>query len=296
MMGIHVRTLSFAGDIDKKLGFSTFSIIIHPEMPAAARHMEKALGSLDWNVLRIRFMEDTPATWQFMDRIQTSLDGQQVRPSITLSCPIPPEGDVLARFGRSYRKNIHQRMRRLDRDADVVFRPILEDRVDAAVDTYAMQHIERWADKGGSFFCDPDNVVFLKSLTTMSLSQGTGYAYELLIDGEVAAQRFGFKEGDTAWGYMVGMNNAFADYSPGLLLLNQVMEALRDKGVSMLNLGEGGQAHKYHMGVQEAQLLGMQANRGLVSTISKAASSSLAKRLDSVLGFKHRLLKDDRTG
>ena len=294
IMGMPVRTLSFAGDIDRKLGFSMFSILADPGTQTVARCLEESLRAMDWNVLRARFMEDTLVTRQFMESIHLDLEGQQVSPSISLSVPIPQSGDVISRFGRSYRKNIHQRIRRMDRDADVVFRPIAHDRIEAAVDTYARQHIERWSARGGSLFQDPDNISFLKSISKSALSQGSGYAYELLINDEVAAQRFGFMEKSMAWGYMVGMNNAFADYSPGLVLLSHVMEDLRARGVHTLNLGEGGQAHKYHMGVLEARLLGVQAGRGLVSTLSKAVNSPLAKRLDSTLGIKSRLLRDER--
>ncbi len=161
--------------------------------------------------------------------------------------------------------------------------------VKKAIGTYAEQHIQRWSSKGGSIYLDPANVAFLGSAIHSAFLEGFGWGYELLINDRVAAQQFGFVENqDMVWAYILGMNNDYAHYRPGMLLELLVMTDLKDKGYTSVNMGDGADVYKYRLGGKETYTQGLEVRRGLASWVSRASNNTMIKRIDSRLGILDR--------
>lgn len=287
-----IKMLTLIGDMDMRLGLNTLRVLSLPDRPNIMDEVMGSIAELDWNILRTNFMEDTDDTRQLLELFQSTwkCDGDMSSPTIT--CHLPKEGDITSCFGKSTRSKLRQQIRRLEREGRLELRPVPSYDMDRAVRTYTRQHIERWSTKGGSIFLDPENVDFLTRAMELSVRNGFGFAYELLIDKEVAAQQFGFIDRGCACGYRSGMNNSFHSSSPGKLLTYYVMTDMRDRGLTMFNLGEGGEEYKYHMGGQARQLVGQRAKRGMVSVISTVADSTMMRNIDSLLMLRKRLLRE----
>jgi CelD/BcsL family acetyltransferase involved in cellulose biosynthesis len=110
---------------------------------------------------------------------------------------------------------------------------------------------------------------------------GQGFAYELIIDGDVAAQMMGFTDGDKAYCYRIGMDNRFMKCSPGWLISYHVMADFQARGFRSFVLGRGSEEYKYQMGGVETTLVGIGATRGIATWMARFASSRPAKAIDS---------------
>ena len=291
--GVPLRTLMLIGNSRGKLGFSPVAILAEPGRPDAVSAMVSGISGMEWNVLRTMYMEDIGSVAHYIADMSSACGRCEPAPSNAVIRSIPEQGDIAESLSRNTRKSMYRAMRALEREG-AELRPITVAGAEAAVDTYARQHIERWSARGGSLFQDHRNTRFLRSIVETSLSEGFGYAYELVVDGEVAAQDFGFLDGNRAWGYRVGMNNAFEDRSPGLVTAYRCLTALRERGIRTISLGAGNEGHKQHFGGTEVPLAGLWSLRGVPSWLYGAISSGPGRRLDEALGVRRRLFKADR--
>ncbi len=172
---------------------------------------------------------------------------------------------------------------------DLEFRHIPFEGIDAAVDVHVEQHIGRWGTKGGSLFSDPRNVTFLKDILKISYSKGFGIGYELKLGDEVLAQTFAFEDLDVVRAFRIGMNNKFSKMSPGMVAAYLFMTEMNKKGHTSIELGQAGAGdYKHRLGGVEMPITWLTVRRGLPSFLSRAMSSPVGQRLDSVLGIKER--------
>jgi len=262
--GIPVRTLSFIGDNTGggRLGLTTFRALFRPGRTDVLDKIIEGIKKLDWNHLRAIHMEDVGPAHQLMAGIRSMWRCHEYPPDSTVMLTVPESGDIMAGFKKGMRRETQRRSRNLEREHQVVYRQITGEDIEAAVEVYARQHIERWRDRGGSLFQDPRNVRFLGQAMSGALANGYGYAYELLVDGEVAAQEFGFLEDHLSRAYMTGMNNAYARYSPGILLSVFILNSLRERGLTVMDVGVGESGYKADMGGVRMPLIGLGASRG----------------------------------
>ncbi len=288
---ISISILSYVGQ-GGDLGFNNLRVLFEPSRPEVLDRIVVETGKLDWNIMQTSYMEDNWYNRLMVDRLKSSWNTQEIAPVAMTIYPFPESGDILGGFGKKTRSNIHNRMNNLEKADRVKLRPIPVDDLDRAIEIYGEQHIGRWQERGGSIFNERKNFEFLKRVLQVSLNKHFGFAYELLIDDQVAAQTFGFLEGDFARGYMMGMNNDFAKYSPGLLMMTYAMDDLRTKGVRAVDTGAGMEGYKQHMGGYQIPMIGLQAKRGMVSFLSNVANSWAARRIDSAFGLKGRLFND----
>gem|GEM_PF-5671997 len=106
--GVPVRALSFAGDIDRKPGFSDCRVMVDPARREAIDDFLGMLSPLDRNIIRLRSMEDAPETGNFLEGIRNDwgeeslpssvssagCSGTAVRGRHTLRSARPPCGPV----------------------------------------------------------------------------------------------------------------------------------------------------------------------------------------------------------
>lgn len=281
---IPLRALTFVGGRSGKLRYHHVGVLADPGRPDVPERIASEVQKADWDILRMRYMSDSDVTKMLASLMCNDGTCWEYPPTPNIICSIPETGNVICNFGSRTRKNVRQKMRRLEKDTAVQFRAVSADGVERAVDLYAQQHIKRWRRKGGSLFGDPENVLFLRKMVSISIAEGFGYMNELLIDGRVAAQEFGLIDHDIARLYRGGMDDDFAQYSPGILLMCYLMEYLREKGIHEIDMGRGREEYKIHLGGQVRHLPGLYGRRGLASLLFRLDNTAPVKKLAAVCG------------
>ncbi len=274
-----VRVLALAGRVTDRLFISPSTVMVAPGRNDVLDEMLSAIRRIDWSVLSAIYMENIPAASRFIERAGSMWHPEEHASGSLLTINLPEGGDIADTFEKGARKNYYKSVKTLERDGhQAELRRVAADDLDRAVGVYVAQHIERWESKGGSYFRIPENANFLRSAFREAALRKQGFVYELLIDGEVAAQNFGFVDGDRASSYRLGMNNAFMRYSPGWMIKHMGLTDLRDSGVRKCDSGVGDEKFKQKMGGMETPLLGMRTSRGAVSLLNRVAGMAAARR------------------
>ncbi len=268
--GIPIRVLSLAGDMGGKLRLTTNSVLYPPGRADVLKAMLKEIGKLDWSILWTINMERSSSVDDYVQGIRSSWNVMECDVNKGLEIPLPPTGDLSETYDGNAKHNFRKLVNRLEREGvEARLEKIAAEDIDRAVDEYARQHIERWASRGGSYFRDPENIKFMKRSTAEGYARGQGFAYQLLMNGEVAAQVFGFTEGKRAYAKRLGMDDRFSRYSPGWLICNRFLTLLRDQGAEVCDMGWGRERYKYEMGGREVQLVGIGATRGIATLAAR---------------------------
>lgn len=289
--GFPVRALSLVGDADTKLTLDPLRFLVPPDRPDVMDRMVRGIGRLGWNILNVNYLEDADETRLLIDRVQRSWETCTPTAMTTTACRLPETGELMDHYGSHTRHKLGQAIRKAEREVGLEFRAVPPERAGEAVTTYVRQHVERWGAKGGSIFKDPENVDFLRVLMRESMARGDAAAYELLMNGEVAAQEFSFKDGEICRGFRLGMNNAYSKYAPGMIMAYLVMTECRDRGFREFSRGSGGESYKLRTMGEERTLMGMQARRGVVSWLTQIAAAAPARPANPSPGMKGGLLE-----
>ncbi|MDW5562452.1 MAG: GNAT family N-acetyltransferase [Methanomassiliicoccus sp.] len=282
--GFPFKMLTLAGDVKGLLRLYTNSVLYRSEDPEALESLVMAIKRQDWNVLWTANMDRCKLVDQYMEKASSTWNCLDFDPVSKVTIPIPDSGEISCLFDKKGKRTLKKALNKIEREGHrMTFRNVPYEDIDRAAETYAQQHIGRWATKGGSHFSNTNNVDFLKMASKAAYTRKKGFVYELEIDGQVAAQMFGFLEGRTAYGYRIGMSNDFMPYSPGWLICNSLFAELREKGIECCVMGRGSERYKYEMGGVESPLVGIGATRGIASWVSRIASSRPVKAIGSRL-------------
>ncbi|MBI0583767.1 MAG: GNAT family N-acetyltransferase [Methanomassiliicoccus sp.] len=286
--GLPIKVLALAGEMKGRLRLSTTSPMYRPDCSDSLSMMIDKIKSMDWGLLTTINLDSNNANQRYVDAVRSVWRTEEYPVAKKMTVSLPGSGSIADTFDKKTRKNLEYRERLLEREGhDVMYRRVPSDGIDAAVETYARQHIERWEDKGGSYFQDLDNVRFMKVCSTLSHHAGRGHVYEMLIDGEVAAQDFYMVDGTIAYGDKTGMNNRFMRYSPGWLVQTHALDDLRDRGMESCVMGVGGEKYKSEMKGEESPLIGIRATRGGAAFFSRLRNTPIGKHLDRRLGVSN---------
>jgi CelD/BcsL family acetyltransferase involved in cellulose biosynthesis len=287
-----IKVLALAGEMKDRLRLSTTSLLYAPERKDVLDRMLNEIKRLDWSLLTTINLRTSQANTMYLDSVKATWQSQDYSSGKLLTYPLPKTGNMIESLEAKPRGNLKNRINRLERDGrKVEYRRLSSEDIDRAVDLFAKNHVERWTPRGGSYFQDPDNVRYLKHSTAQSFRAGRGHAYELLIDGKVAAQEFDIMDGTTCYGDKLGMNDEFMTYSPGWLMMMHVMTNLRDQGAERCVLGVGGEEYKYKLGGVEEPLIGVRATRGAAAILARISRSSVVRKMGSQIGFSTDKIK-----
>jgi CelD/BcsL family acetyltransferase involved in cellulose biosynthesis len=101
--------------------------------------------------------------------------------------------------------------------------------IEASLPTFFDQHVRRWAKVGkGSLFRDPLQRRFYAALARAGHESGWLFFSSVDVDGEPIAFHFGFDYGHVVTWYKPAFEPDYADHSPGMVLIHQLIEdALR---------------------------------------------------------------------
>jgi hypothetical protein len=282
--GLPLKVVSLAGDVRGKLRLTNNTILCPSDRQDVLEAIIEQLKRMRWSFLWTINMERSPTVENYLNMIRSTWNTVECDVNKGLLIPLPPSGELSDAYESNPRHNYRKIVNRLEREGvDTRLERLTKEDIDRAVDVYAQQHIERWASKGGSYFRDPENVKFLKRSMMEGFDRRYSFAYQLRMNGEVAAQVFGFTEGKKAYAKRIGMDDRFSRYSPGWLLCNRFLTELRDQGVGECDMGWGRERYKYEMGGQELQLVGIGATRGFATAAARVALGSGERGLESVL-------------
>jgi len=287
-----MKVLALAGEVKDRLRLSTISPLFRDHRGNDLMHRTmKELGRMKWNLLTAVNLEDNGANRMFIDAVRANWQTEEFPPARKMTLDLPAEGSLMSSLDKKTRKNLEYRRRLLEREGHTMeFRKVCAEDIDPAVDIYAKHHIERWENKGGSYFRNPENVEFLKRYAGLTCRSGQGHFYELRIDGQVAAQDLYLLDGNVVYGDKTGMNNDFLRYSPGWFIQIHALDELRDMGAERYVMGIGGERYKSEMGAVESPLLGIRATRGRASMLGRLSRTSAFKYLDERLDLTKRTI------
>lgn len=291
MRGLTLKTLSLVGGIPKCLRLVTNSIMYEPERKDVLERIITEMKRMKWSVLWTQNMEDTAAIRMYITAARASWNAEEQTPNVNLALPIRQEGDITETFSKHARRTLSKTLRMIEREGhDLSFRRVPSEEMKRAVEIYAEQHIQRWCTRGGSSFLRPRNCEFLTKASTIARDGCEGFAYESIVDGEVAGQLFGFLDGSRAYMYRLGMNNSLMRFSPGWLVTYHALNDLRERGTTLTVWGGGEQRYKYEMGCQSSMLVGIQATRGAASMMSRLLRSRPVQQLDGRFDLQRKVL------
>lgn len=276
--GLPIKVLALVGRVQGCLFVSPSTVMYRPGREDVLDRIMEEIRHLDWSLLNSIYTENIGCGAHFIDQVGRRWRSEPHVDGNTRTLELPEVGDIADLFDKGAKKNLNKRIRGMERDGHhAMLKSLRSEDLDGAVELYAEQHIERWASKGGSYFTNPENIKFLKVAFKAARDRGKGFAYELLIDGDVAAQNFGFVDGDHAYSFRMGMNNEFMKYSPGWMIKYLDLGDLRDHGIHVCQIGIGDEGYKQEMGGRETPLIGARVSRGAAAVMSIVGSSRMVR-------------------
>jgi CelD/BcsL family acetyltransferase involved in cellulose biosynthesis len=125
--------------------------------------------------------------------------------------------------------------------------------IDEFVDALFRLHRARWQKRGQSGVLEDHRVQKLHRLAAPGLFRAEVLRmYGMRLDGNLIAIYLGFMCGERASYYLSGFDPAFAELSPGLLLVaHAISEAMREKA-GCFDFLRGGEAYKYAWGAHDS--------------------------------------------
>ena len=291
-MGIRMRKLSMVGNGAGVAELYDLGIMALDEREDVIDAIVDAMGELEWNVLHLNELRDDDVNRALLRHVAERWETDEV---VHIPCPrtdIPQNGEVIDVASSRTRRTIRKAIETLERDNRISYRTVdLPEETSEAAELYALQHMERWSEKGGSIFSNENLSGFLRDVMRATAEEGRGMVYEVWIDGTLASQMLCLDDGDLMRAYRVGMNNRFAEFSPGNLVAIYAMKEAQEAGFVQFDFGAGPEEFKYRLGAKDVPLIRIQAKRGTVKAMSKLSSLPGLKQLVDRSGARDQALK-----
>lgn len=291
-MGIRMKKLSMIGNGAGVAELYDLGIMVQDGREDVIDAIVNAMGEMEWNVLHLNELRNDDVNNALYQRVAERWDTDEV---VQIPCPrtcLPQSGDVMDVVSSRTRRTIRKAMEMLERDNRISYRTVdLPDEVAEAAELYALQHVERWNERGGSIFSNETLSRFLRDVMRATSEEGRGLVYEVWIDGTLASQMLCLDDGDVMRAYRVGMNNRFAEFSPGNLVAILAMREAHEAGFVHFDFGAGPEEFKYRLGAKDVPLMRIQAKRGTVRAMSMISSVPGVKTLIDRSGAREQALK-----
>jgi CelD/BcsL family acetyltransferase involved in cellulose biosynthesis len=145
---------------------------------------------------------------------------------------LAPRGDRLEyverTLGQRKQKEMRRLVRRLGDAGALLFTTATEPQaVAAAVEDFFELEVRGWKGEAGTAALFHDDVGrFMKNAVMGLAGQGKAAINRIFIDGRAIAAAITLRSGDTAWFWKIAYDEAFAPYSPGVVLTLAVTEDL----------------------------------------------------------------------
>lgn len=291
-MGLKLKKLSLIGNGSGVAELYELGLLVDPEREDVLDRIVEEMDKIDWNILHLNEMTDSPVSQSLYRKVAERWETDE---PVRIPCPtadIPPEGDVMEVISSRTRRTLRKITSTLEAESRVRYRCVdLPKEAGEAASIYALQHLERWEDKGGSIFTSENLSSFLKQVMMATVTEGRGMIYEVWIDGSLASQMLCLEDGDVMRAYRVGMNNRYSEFSPGNLVALYAMTEAQKAGFTRFDFGAGPEEFKYRLGARDRPLIRIQAKRGTVRAMAKISSLPVVKQLVDRSGAKDQALK-----
>ncbi len=291
-MGMKLRKLSLIGNGSGVAELYDLGILVGEDREDILDRIIEEMNKIDWNVLHLNEMTDGPVARALHSKISERWETDE---QVFIPCPatdIPAEGDVMEVISSRTRRALRKISASLEAESRIRYRCVdVPKEAGEAAAMYALQHLERWEDKGGSIFTSENLSSFLKNVMVATVTEGRGMIYEAWIDGSLASQMLCLEDGDIMRAYRVGMSNRYAEFSPGNLVALYAMAEAQKAGFIRFDFGAGPEEFKYRLGARDRSLMRIQAKRGTVRAMAKLSSLPVVKQLVDRSGAKEQALK-----
>jgi CelD/BcsL family acetyltransferase involved in cellulose biosynthesis len=138
------------------------------------------------------------------------------------------EGYVARAVGHKKGKELRRLERRLDEVGRVVFRKAIgPEETEAALADFLALEVGGWKGRAGTAAAlHPDIGAFMRQAVADLAATGAARIDQLSVGGKTIAAAISLRSGDTAWFWKIAYDEAFAQYSPGVLLTVELTERL----------------------------------------------------------------------
>lgn len=290
--GIKIKKLSMIGNGSGTTELYDLNILWHGDSAHIVEALVEVMDQLDWNVIQFHDLKEDELSLQLYERIASLWDTDEL---VKIPCPFvefTPGKDVLSNASSRTKRMIRRTLQSLEAEGRIGYRRVdIPEEVKEAAEFYALHHISRWEDKGGSIFANENIASFLKDITTYAANEGYCDIFEIWIDGALASQMICFEDGDVMRAYRVGMQPRFSQLSPGNLVAHYAMKESLNAGFTQFDFGAGSEEYKYRLGSKDRELMRIQSKRGAMKAMSKISSLPGVKYVLNKSGAKDSTLK-----
>ena len=159
-------------------------------------------------------------------------------------CPINRQENPLKLYQSvSSKKLIYYKRRLIKKGA--FFHCDTDDRdLDRWVQSFALNHRSRWRNQGSKYFKE-ENIHFLCDRIKAWIKDGIAFRFTVELNNEPIAMCLGVREGSHRLIYhSVVYNEKFGKFSPGMALIQYIVEVMVEYGFCELDFGEGEEVYK----------------------------------------------------
>jgi len=163
----------------------------------------------------------------------------------------------IASRGRSHRANVRKRIKNLNEKFKVTFEKINSDeRRSNSLQQLIAWHLLRWQEKGGSTALHSKALLqFHEEFSRLALERGWLRMFMLWLDAKPVASLYCFSYGNKYLFYQMGFDQAFLNYSVGLVGTALAIQAALTEQATEYDFLHGDEAYKYLWTQQQRQLL-----------------------------------------
>lgn len=207
-----------------------------------------------WDVLDLHSLPPESPSRRIVPRLAAER-GWRSWSEVEETCPamaLPADWETyLAHLGKKDRHELRRKLRKVEgAPVPITWRLVTEaTALPAAVDTFIALHQQSSADKAD--FMDPPMVAFFRSLPAVLGDTGWLEVALLEVDGEPAAAYLSFNYGGRIYLYNSGYDPRFGEWSTGLVLLAQRIQAAIAAGVPCFDFLRGDERYKYDLGGED---------------------------------------------
>ncbi len=221
----------------------------------------------------LRHLEEQSARWdaiRFPDLRQTSLllqadlpEGWQRARSPREACPVLELAGAAETVDQAASTRLLARLRnarrRLEREGTLHFEVATAESLPAALEVFFTLHGARWKSLGGrGVLADASVRSFHRLAAPGLLARGVLRLYTLRLDERPLAALYALFEPSVAYLYLQGFDPAFGTYSPGGLILEQVLRDAAGEGKRAADFLRGREAYKYKWGARDRPTFSLQ--------------------------------------
>jgi CelD/BcsL family acetyltransferase involved in cellulose biosynthesis len=124
-------------------------------------------------------------------------------------------------------RNLRRRQRRLDELGVTVTEAKSGDTLARGLSDFLALEAAGWKGRAGTATLQNEDVSrFLQQAVLSLASEDKVLIHRMVVDGKAIAATIALKSGNAAWGWKVAYDEAYADYSPGVLLVAGLTESL----------------------------------------------------------------------